>query len=408
MSVLQNALTQLDRAARVAGNEIRSELLERLRQPERVVSVTFPLRLDNGTQRMIEGYRVQWSSLRGPYKGGIRYHQDVDLDEVKALSLWMAIKCAVVGIPLGGGKGGVIVNPKELSSAELERLTRGFTRAIAPVIGSDKDIPAPDVNTTPQIMDWMADEYAQVVGRADPGVVTGKTIPAGGSQGRGTATAQGGWYVYEAYAATLGLPQRGRLVIQGFGNAGAQFAQLAVNAGHLVVGVSDSKGGVYDAQGLNLEELHAHKKATGSVVGYRSLPTFSQQELLTSECDVLVPSALENQITAEVAHAVQAKLVVELANGPTTPEGEEVLKSRGIRIAPDVLANAGGVTVSCFEWQQNLAHESWTEEEVFAKLKPIMVEAAKRVQDLTTEKECSDREAAFILALRRLQEAYSA
>lgn len=408
MSVLQNALTQLDRAARVAGNEIRSELLERLRQPERVVSVTFPLRLDNGTQRMIEGYRVQWSSLRGPYKGGIRYHQDVDLDEVKALSLWMAIKCAVVGIPLGGGKGGVIVNPKELSTAELERLTRGFTRAIAPVIGSDKDIPAPDVNTSPQIMDWMADEYAQAVGHADPGVVTGKTIAAGGSQGRGTATAQGGWYVYEAYASALGLPAQVSFAIQGFGNAGAQFAQFAHEAGHKVVAVSDSKGGVYDAEGLNLEELHAHKKATGSVVGYQGLPALSQQELLTSACDVLVPSALENQITVDVARSVQAKLIVELANGPTTPEGEEVLVERGIRIAPDVLANAGGVTVSCFEWQQNVAHEMWTAEQVLEKLRPTMANAAQEVHALCTERGCTDREAAFVLALRRLQEAYSA
>ncbi len=404
MSVFKNAMQQLEAAARVA--HVSADVVERLRHHERVIDVHVPVRMDDGSTRLFHGYRVQWNSARGPYKGGIRYHEQVDMDEVKALSFWMAIKCAVVGIPYGGGKGGVAVNPKVLSKDEVERLTRGFTRAIADGIGPDKDIPAPDVNTTPAIMDILADEYGKIVGSFQPAVVTGKTIAKGGSEGRGTATAQGGFYVFEAFRAKVGMdPESATVVVQGFGNAGHVIAHLFYHHGYKVVAVSDSKGGVHDESGLDIPALVAHKEQTGSVIGFKGLPTLSQEEILTLPCGVLVPSALENQLTGEIAPRVRAQLVLELANGPTTPEADAYFAQHGVVVIPDVLANAGGVTVSFLEWQQNKVNEHWTEGEVFERLKPIMHEAANAVAKTAETYSITHRQAAFVLAIERIGEA---
>lgn len=404
MSVFDNAMRQLEAAAKVA--KVAPEVIERLRHHERILDVHVPVKMDDGTTKLFHGYRVQWNSARGPYKGGIRYHEQVDMDEVKALSFWMAIKCAVVGIPYGGGKGGVAVNPKLLSKDELERLTRGFTRAIADGIGPDKDIPAPDVNTTPAIMDILADEYGKIVGAFQPAVVTGKTIAKGGSEGRGTATAQGGYYVFEAFRAKVGMdPESATVVVQGFGNAGHVIAHLFHHHGYKVVAVSDSKGGVHNENGLDIPALVLHKEKTGSVVGFQGLPTLSQTDVLTLPCGVLVPSALENQLTAEVAPKVRAQLVLELANGPTTPEADAYFAEHGVVVVPDVLANAGGVTVSFLEWQQNKTNEHWTEGEVFDRMKPLMMEASKAVIETAEKYSITHRQAAFVLAIERIGEA---
>jgi len=318
----------------------------------------------------------------------------------------MTIKCAVANIPFGGGKGGVTVNPKDLSKAELEDLTRSFTRAIADVIGPEKDVPAPDVNTTPQIMDWLADEYGKYVGKPSLAVVTGKTIEHGGSEGRGTATGQGAYYVFEAYREKLGLdPESSTVAVQGFGNAGQEIARLFHRHGYKVVAVSDSQGGVHDENGLDIPRLIKLKAETGRVTRLPEARDITNDELLRIPCGVLVPSALENAITADVAHEVKAQLVLEVANGPTTPEADAILAKRGITVIPDVLANSGGVTTSFLEWQQNMTGEKWTEAEVFDRLKPIMDDAAAGVMRTAEEFGITQREAAFVLALKRLDQA---
>lgn len=404
MSPFGNAMKQLDIAAKAAG--ISENIINILREPERQTVVHFPVKMDDGATRVFEGYRVQHSSARGPYKGGIRYHEQTDIDEVKALAFWMAIKCAVVNIPLGGGKGGVTVNPKKLSRQELERLTRAFTRAIADIIGPEKDIPAPDVNTTPEIMAWIRGEYESIVGHKAPGVVTGKPVEAGGSLGRGTATAQGGFFVFEAARKKLALdPESSTVIVQGFGNAGATMAKILDHHGYKVVGVSDSGGGVWNENGLDIKELSKHKEETGRVSGFKNSENITNEELLELPCGVLIPSALENQITAENAGDIKAKMVLELANGPTTPEADSILESRGIVVLPDVLANAGGVAVSYFEWVQNLSGESWSEEEVFTRLQKTMAEAFDGVWNKKTELGGSMRTAAFAAALARIAKA---
>ncbi|NIP33229.1 glutamate dehydrogenase, partial [Candidatus Saccharibacteria bacterium] len=360
-------MEQLDRAAKLIG--LKPDVFEILKEPENIITISIPVKLDDGTTKEFQGYRVQYNSARGPYKGGIRFHQDTDIEEVKALAFWMALKCAVVDIPLGGGKGGVTIDPKKYSDQEIEQVARGWARGMAEVIGPDKDIPAPDVNTTPQIMAWMADEYSKVVGKDSPGVVTGKPIEAGGSEGRDTATAQGGFYVLEALKDIIELdPESSTVVIQGYGNAGYNFAKLAYHAGYKVVAVSDSKGGIHDEQGLDPEKVMEHKKATGSVVGYGGAKEVSNEKILEIPCGVLVPSALENQITADNANKISTQVVLELANGPTTPEADEILYKNGVHVVPDILANAGGVTVSYFEWLQNKEGEHWTKEEIWQRL----------------------------------------
>lgn len=361
--------------------------------------------MDDGSLRIFEGYRVQFNNARGPYKGGIRYHQDTDIEEVKALAFWMALKCAVANIPMGGGKGGVTVNPKELSKSELEKLSRGWMRRMADVVGPQKDVPAPDVNTTPEIMAWMADEFAKATGDTTGAVITGKPIENGGSEGRGTATAQGGFYVFEALREKLGLPASCRVVIQGFGNAGEHAADIWSKAGHKIIAVSDSKAAVVNENGLDVAALYEHKKATGSVSGFAGAQTVASEEVLYVPCDLLIPAALENQIREDNASRIQAKVVFELANGPTTPEADDQLFVRGIPVVPDILANSGGVTVSTFEWEQNLKGEHWSETEVFTKLKGMMEKEANGIFERATSLKTDLRRAAFVIALERIQSA---
>lgn len=387
-------MIQLDKAA--AMMRLDPALLSKLKSPDRVLDFEIEARMDDGSSRKFQAYRVQWNRARGPYKGGIRYAPVVDLDEVKALSFWMTVKTAVLDLPLGGGKGGVVVDPKALSAAELERLTRAYARALAPHVGPDLDVPAPDMNTSGREMGWFLDEYEKAVGRSAPGVVTGKPLVLGGSLGREAATGRGGFFLLDPLRRLLGLERPGRLVIQGFGNVGSWFAELAAAAGWKVVGLSDSKGGLYDASGLDL-------------AAFKSKPhPLTQAELLTSECDVLVPAAMEGQVDADVAKRLKARAVLELANGPTTADADEILEERGVPVVPDVLANAGGVTVSCFEWIQNLTREAWTEERVNATLKEKMLRAWDDVRTTQEKFGGSLREAAFILAIGRISDAIKA
>ncbi|OGY87345.1 MAG: glutamate dehydrogenase [Candidatus Kerfeldbacteria bacterium RIFOXYA2_FULL_38_24] len=399
------ALQQLKKAADIA--QIDAEIVEQLRQPQREYHIAIPVRMDNGSLKIFTGYRVQHNDARGPHKGGIRFHPKTDINEVKALSFWMTFKCACVGIPYGGGKGGVTVDPKKLSIGELERLARGWARAMAPYIGPDKDIPAPDVYTTPQIMAWIMDEYSKAVGKYTPGVITGKPLAVGGSQGRGTATAQGGIYVTEELIKKMRL-KNPQVVVQGFGNAGSFFAKLASKKGWKVVAVSDSKGGIYNPKGLDITKLFAHKQKTHSVLDFPGSKNISNTQILTLACDILVPAALEGVITKEVAGKIKARAIVELANGPTLPEADEKLAKRGITLVPDILANAGGVTVSYFEWVQNLSNYYWTEKEVFEKLKPIMVQAFNDVWSAGQKYKTDLRTGAYIHATTRIAAAMKA
>ncbi|MBU0646252.1 Glu/Leu/Phe/Val dehydrogenase [Patescibacteria group bacterium] len=399
----ENALNQISRAAAV--RDFPPEFLAKLKTPNNILEKKLTITLDNGEEKTFDAYRVQFNNARGPYKGGIRYHQQTDLAEVKALAFWMALKTAVVNIPMGGGKGGITVNPKELSVGELERLSRAWTQAFAEFIGPQKDVPAPDVNTTPQIMAWIADEYGKITGDTSGAVVTGKPIENGGSEGRGTATAQGGYYVFEALKEKLGLPDQCRVVIQGVGNAGRYAARLWSAAGHKVIAISDSKAAVYDPNGLNVEEVIACKDKERSLEKCPNAEIITNAELLELDCDLLIPAALENQITQENAANLKARVVLELANGPTTPEADDILFSRGIAVVPDILANACGVTVSTFEWEQNLKNEHWSEQEVFDKLKEIMVREAENIYAKSKELNTDLRRAAFIVALERIEGA---
>ncbi|MBU0614149.1 Glu/Leu/Phe/Val dehydrogenase [Patescibacteria group bacterium] len=396
-NAFENALLQIRRAADVAG--IKGDFLELIQKPMREVRVNIPIIMDDGSQRIFEGFRMQHNNWRGPYKGGIRYHQNVDEYEVKALATWMTFKTAVAGIPMGGGKGGITVDPKQLSVGELERLTRGWVRSMVGVIGPEIDVPAPDVNTSPREMAWIADEFGH------PAVVTGKPIENGGSLGRGSATATGGWYVFETLKDRLFSQSPQSIVIQGFGNAGRIFAKLAVKNGLILIATSDSKGGIFNLDGLDIEKLEKHKDLTGSVQDFEGGKNITNEELLELECDVLVPAALENVITEENAKNIKAKVIFELANGPTTPDADDILVQKGIEIVPDILANSGGVTVSYFEWDQNMKDEHWTEEVVDEKLKVAMIDAANQIWDRKVKYDTDLRRAAFILALERLEVA---
>ncbi len=397
----ENAMAQLDKAAKIAS--FGDEFISKLRQPDRDIRISIPVQMDDGSLKIFEGYRVEYNNALGPYKGGIRYHQDTEINEVKALAFWMAIKCAVAGIPMGGGKGGITVDPKNLSKGELERLSRGWVRRLADILGPKKDVPAPDVNTTPEIMAWMADEYGKITGDRSGAVITGKPIEAGGSEGRGTATAQGGFFVFEALKNELGLPKKCRVVIQGFGNAGSHAAGIWSRAGHTIIAVSNSDGGVYNANGLEVEALTEHKKKTGHLKDFPGAKNLTNAELLALKCDLLIPAAFENQITAENVGRINTKAILELANGPTAPEADEILFKKNVPVIPDVLANAGGVTVSYFEWAQNLKGEHWSEKEVFDKLAPLLEDSAKKISQKAKELKTNMRAAAFVLALERIQ-----
>ncbi len=399
----ENALTQLSRAA--ALRAIDPDVLARLSRAEREITISIPVRMDSGEQRIFEGYRVQHSSLRGPHKGGIRYHQETNIDEVRALALWMTMKCAVAGIPMGGGKGGITVDPKTLSKGELERLSRGWMQRMYPVLGPKRDVPAPDVNTTPEIMAWMADEYAKLTGETDGAVITGKPIAQGGSEGRGISTAMGGLYVFEALQEGLGRTGAQRIVIQGIGNAGATAGRLFAEKGHRIIAVSDSKGAIVDENGIDPVAAEKYKREKGTLAGFPGAREITNAELLELECDVLIPAALENQITGENAARIKAAMVLELANGPTTPDADDTLFARGIPVVPDILANSGGVIVSTFEWEQNLKGEHWTEVQVLGKLKDILDAQAKAVHESALGLKTDLRRGAFALALGRLEEA---
>lgn len=379
--------------------------------PEREIRLSLSVKMDDGRTEIFEGYRVQHNSARGPYKGGLRYHPQVDEHEVRALATWMTFKCAVVGIPYGGGKGGIKVDPKNLSDAELERLTRVFATQLAPFIGERLDIPAPDVNTNGRIMGWFVDAYSQTKGCPTPAVVTGKPIELGGSLGRVEATGRGIMIVAREILAKLKMPVEGaRVVVQGMGNVGSVSAKLMHELGTKIVGVSDVSGGIYNPDGLDISAILKHTAAKKPLKDYSAKGTtqISNAELLKLDCDVLIPAALENQINKDNASKIKAKVIVEGANGPTTAEADDILEKRGIVVVPDILANAGGVVVSYFEWVQNLAGYYWTEKEVNNKLEPIMCAAADEVFKMHTDKKVTLRTAAYMVALDRLVKAQKA
>ncbi len=398
----ENALLQLKRATDLKSFD--PTLIAQLSYPHREIRGHIPLKKDDGTLAMVEYYRVQHNNWRGPYKGGIRFHQDTDINEVKALAFWMTLKCAVANIPMGGGKGGATTNPKELSASELEQLSRAWMRALSDVVGPDKDVPAPDVNTTPQIMAWMADEYAKATGDTSGAVITGKPIEAGGSLGRDRATAMGGFYVFEALREKLNLSMQSRVVIQGFGNAGLHAAELFFHHGHTVVAVSDSKGAIANPDGLDIPALTAHKDMTKSVMGFSGGEDLTGS-VLEVECDLLIPAALENQITKQNAADLHTKVILELANGPTTPDADDLLFAADVPVIPDILANSGGVTVSTYEWEQNKKGEHWSEQQVFDRLKENIQAQAHLIFDRAQELKTDLRRAAFVVALERLESA---
>jgi len=374
----------------------------------RTIIVNVPVTMDDGSISVFTGYRVQYNDVLGPTKGGIRYHPDLTLDEVIALSAWMTLKTAVTGLPLGGGKGGIRCNPKEMSTGELERLTRGYTRALARFIGPRSDVPAPDVYTDAQTMAWIMDEYSQMVGYNAFGVVTGKPVGIGGSLGRNEATSRGVMYTIIEAAKHLGTELQGATVaIQGFGNVGFHAAKLLNELGCKIVAVSDSKGAIFNAEGLNPTEVLEHKNKTGSVTGYKCCKALSNEELLELKCDILVPSALESQITKANASKIKAKIVAEGANGPTTPDADETLFKNGVFVIPDILANSGGVIVSYFEQVQNQMNYYWTEQEVRSKLENTIVNAFNDVLEVAQRYKVNMRIAAYMNAVKRIADAMS-
>lgn len=374
--------------------------------PERTLEVSIPVKMDDGTTKVFTGYRSQHSTIMGPAKGGIRYHQSVNMDEVKTLAFWMTCKCAVANLPYGGGKGGIIVDPSKLSQAELERLTRGYIDRIAPIIGEKMDIPAPDMNTNAQIMGWMMDEYSKLKGQYEPGFITGKPICIGGSLGRTAATGRGVMVAAGEAIKAMGIkPEEATCAVQGFGNVGSWTAKLIHDLGVKIVALSDVYGAIMNEDGLDPYEVEKHVQATGSVVNFPGSKAISNADLLAMEVTVLAPCAMELQITKDNAADVKAKIIVEGANGPTTPEADEILDKKGILVVPDILANGGGVTVSYFEWVQCLYRYFWTEEEVIDKQTQLMISAFKQVYDTAKKYEVNMRTAAYIVALNRLDEA---
>ena len=398
-------LTRLQAAAKTL--KLSPTTLAFLSRPNCIHQKNISFINDQGLEEVLPAYRVQFNNARGPYKGGIRFHPAANLDEVQALAASMALKCAVVAIPLGGAKGGVQCEPKKYSAGELERIARAYTRAMAHALGVDRDIPAPDVYTTPAIMGYMLDEYEHLVGRSEPGMITGKPLVLGGSVGRDTATAQGAVYVLEEFIQTLHThPRTLRVAIQGFGNAGYHAACILHTLGYLIVGISDSTGAYIDEAGIDPTIAWQTKKKTGSLADPTLLTT--NDALLAVDCDILVPAALDNQIRADNAHAVRARIVLEIANGPTTPEADHILKEKGCIVLPDILVNAGGVAVSYFEWVQNRTQDYWSEAQIQARLAPLMQAAFHSVYVIAEEKKLSLRDAAFLLGVSRISEALDA
>lgn len=412
MNTFENATTQLKIAAKVI--KLDRNLLKILENPQRIIEVYLPLISNKEEVVIYKGYRVQYNNFLGPFKGGLRYHPQVDLDEVKALSFWMMIKNAVVDVPFGGGKGGIEIDPKQLSEKDLESLTRQFARALVPNIGPLTDVPAPDVNTNSQIMDWFADEYIKKIKNQKSkfknnsqlkAVVTGKSIKKGGSAGRDEATGLGGYYILEELVEKLSLKKPLTVTIQGFGNVGSHIAELLSKNGYLVVGLSDSRGGIFNANGFNVDDVEKYKRKTGQLIGFPTGKSITNELILELPVDILVPAALENILRKENAKKVKAKIILEMANGPTTPEADKIFQQSKITVIPDVLANSGGVTVSYFEWIQNMNNQKWSLEKVRKELENKMTKAFKKVWDISHKEKVSLRTAAFILALHRLQKA---
>lgn len=381
------------------------EVYELLKEPVRMLTVKIPVRMDDGTVKIFTGYRAQHNDAVGPTKGGVRFHPDVTENEVKALSIWMTLKCGIVNLPYGGGKGGIICDPRKMSFRELENLSRGYVRAISQIVGPTKDIPAPDVFTNSQIMAWMMDEYSRIDEFNSPGFITGKPLVLGGSHGRESATAKGVTICIREAARKKGIDLKGaRVVIQGFGNAGSFLAKFMHDAGAKVIGISDAYGALHDPEGLDIDYLLDRRDSFGTVTTLFK-NTITNKELLELDCDILVPAAIENQITEENAHNIRAKIVVEAANGPTTLEATEILTNRGILLVPDVLASAGGVTVSYFEWVQNNQGYYWTAEEVEEKLEKVLVQSFNTVYNTSRSRRVNMRLAAYMIGVRRVAEA---
>ncbi len=402
----EDMLKSMEEAANLLGLE--KDDYEALKYPERELKVSIPVEMDDGSIRVFEGYRIQHSSSRGPCKGGIRYHEDVNMDEVKALSAWMTFKCAVVNIPYGGAKGGVKVNPRELSHGELKRLTRRYTAMILPLIGPEKDIPAPDINTNPEIMGWIMDTYSMFKGYTVPGVVTGKPVEIGGSLGRKDATGRGVMLMTKEILQRQGIPiSEASIAIQGMGNVGGAAARQLYLEGCRIVAVSDVTGGIYQEGGLDVEKLSAFLQTGKMIEDYREdgVRHITNRKVLTSDVDVLIPAAMENQITEELAGSIKARIIVEAANGPTTSEADKILNSENVIVVPDILANAGGVVVSYFEWVQNIQSLTWDEDEVNKTLQKIMIRAFNEVWQKAAEKNISLRMGAYMVALDRIVKA---
>ncbi len=398
------AVAQFDAAADRL--HLSQEMRAVLRVPKRELTVNFPVRMDDGRVEMFTGYRVQHNINRGPAKGGIRYDANVTLDEVRALAMWMTWKCAVVNIPYGGAKGGVIVDPRKLSATELERMTRRYATEIAGVIGPESDIPAPDVNTNPQVMAWIMDTYSMHHGYSIPAVVTGKPLAVGGSEGRMEATGRGVFFVTREACRVLGMSLEGaRVIVQGFGNVGSVTARLLHEAGVKVVGLSDVYGAIYNENGIDVTRAMRHMQEHGQLKGTPDTEHVDGKALLEMPCDILIPAALEGQLTHANAGRIQAKLIIEAANGPTTTEADAILRERGIPVVPDILANAGGVTVSYFEWVQDLQHFFWAEDEINKRLEHIMVRSFNAVNAKREEQNCDFRLGAYLLAVSRVAEA---
>ena len=407
-SMLDQALTRLDDAARHL--QLDPDVLEKLKYPRETTKSRLLIRMDDGSRKSFMAWRCRYDDTRGPTKGGIRYHPEATMDEVETLAFWMTFKCAVMNLPYGGGKGAVQVDPRQLSKAELERLSRAYMQAFSGIIGPDRDIPAPDVYTNAMIMGWMADEYASIVGKMSPAVITGKPIALGGSLGRDDATARGGFYLLRHLEARLGVGPGSRVVIQGFGNAGSHMARLLSEVGYKVVAVSDSRHAIHALDGLSFEQLDTAKrgKGLGSLAGSNGVTAIDPDDLVGIHCEVLVPAAMENLIHADNAASVHAKVVVELANGPVTPEADQILKEKNIAVLPDILANAGGVTVSYFEWVQNRQGYYWNVEEIHDRLKTKMESEGLAIWQIAKDRDIPLRGAAYVHALGRLAEAIEA
>ena len=404
IDAFDNALKQLSTVKTIIN--LDDNIFAQLQVPKKILEVNIPVRMDNGQVKIFKGYRSQYNDARGPYKGGIRFHPDVNKSEVKALSAWMTWKTAIVNIPLGGSKGGVIVNTKELSENELERLSRGYIQAIYKLIGPKVDVPAPDVYTNPKIMAWMLDEYEKLVGYHAPGVITGKSLELGGSQARSYSTAQGAVYTLNKAVEKIGLNNNATIAIQGFGNAGSYVAKILAKQGYKIVAVSDSSGAIYNSAGFDVEALAKHKEANKTVVGFTDAEKID--DILTLSVDILIPAALENVINTDNVNEIKAKLIIELANGPVTPEADKILEEKNILLIPDILANAGGVVVSYFEQVQNAYNHYWTEEEVLTKLKKLMEDAFDQAWESKEKHKTSMRMGSYALAVQRVADAMRA